>query len=187
MASSFIYRPHVHNLDNVSTPDVLLDHLLILKGEETAATPIDRLTTNVEIQVVGGNTQPDAAFTLIGAGAGTLLSVASNHGNQYEPINRLSSVKPISRQAWRMNDIGDNVANLVLRSFAINLKGEELIQEGIVGEVFGTISNDVPLGNIQILTGLNLNKKFHCDNFRVEIEDPILSRKLTLQYRVQEI
>jgi hypothetical protein len=187
MASSFIYRPHVHNLNNVSTPDILLDHLLIIEGKKTATAPIDRLTTNVEIQVAGINTLPDAAFTLIGAGAGTLLSVASNHGNQNEPVNRLSSAKPISRQAWRMSDIGDNVANLVLRSFAINVKGEELIQEGIIGEVFGTIMYDIPLGNIQMLTGLKRDKNFHCNNFRIEIEDPTLSRKLTLQYWVQEI
>ena len=42
MASSFIYRPHVHNLDNVSTPDVLIDQVSIVKGEQTAAVPIAR-------------------------------------------------------------------------------------------------------------------------------------------------
>jgi len=187
MASSFIYRPHIHNIDNVSTPDVLLDNLSILKGKETAVAPIDRLTTNIEIQVVGNNTLPDAAFVLIGASAGTLLSVASNHGNPDEAINRLTCVKPISREAWRLSDITERIPNLVLRSFAISAKGEELIQEGKIGEVFGTIMNDIPVGNIQMLTGLNLNEEFQCKNFRMEIEDPSLSRKLTLKYWVQEI
>jgi len=86
-----------------------------------------------------------------------------------------------------MSDIANNVKNLLLRSFAISVEGEELIQEGNVGEVFGTIRDDIPLGNIQMLTGLNLDKEFHCNNFRIEIEDPTLSRKLTLQYWVQEI
>ena len=187
MASSFIYRPHVHNLDNVSTPDVLIDHVSILKGEETAAAPIDRITTNVEIQVVGGSTVPDAAIVLVGAGAGTLLSVASNHGNRDEPVNRLSCVKPLSRQAWRLSDIADHVAELKLRNFAINGDDNELIQQGTFGDIFGSIEDDILLGNIQLLTGFNLDMETRANNYKVEIEDPVLSRKLGFQYWVQEI
>jgi len=187
MASSFIYRPHVHNLDNVSTPDVLIDQVSIVKGEQTAAVPIDRITTNVKIQVIGSDTVPDASIVLVGAGAGTLLSIASNHGNHNEPINRLSCAKPLSRQAWRLSDIADHVAELVVRTFIINEAGNELIQEGMIGDFFGTVTTDIPLGNAQFLTGLNLDMKNHASNFKVEIEDPVLSRKLVFQYWVQKI
>ena len=75
MASSFIYRPHVETLDGVVTPDVLIDSLKIAaKGEaKHLPVPIDRLTTDNEIQVAGMGHVPDASLALIGAGAGMLL------------------------------------------------------------------------------------------------------------------
>ena len=80
MASSFIYRPHVETLDGVVTPDILIDSLKIAaKGEaKHLPVPIDRLTTDNEIQVAGVGYVPDASLALIGAGAGMLLGIASN-------------------------------------------------------------------------------------------------------------
>jgi hypothetical protein len=79
------------------------------------------------------------------------------------------------------------VAELKLRNFAINGDDNELIQQGTFGDIFGSIEDDILLGNIQLLTGLNLDMETRANNYIVEIEDPVLSRKLGFQYWVQEI
>ncbi len=189
MASSFIYRPHVHNLDDVITPDVLIDHLTIAaKGSTTSIpVPIDRLTTDVEIQVAGSSSVPDAALAMIGAGAGTLLSIASNNGNPESNPGRLECVKPLCRQAWRFSDVAGHAGQLILRAASVNEGAAAIIQEGVVGEWLELPVDDVPVGSAVLCTGLPDLKAISGNHFQIEIEDLVLSRSLQFQYWVEEI
>ncbi len=189
MASSFIYRPHVENLENVITPDILVYSLVVAeKGNpETSPIPIDRVTTDTEIQVVGSGNVPDASLALIGSGAGMLITIASNHGNPNEPVSRLSCAKPLCRHAWRYNDVADHVSRLVMRTVVISGSGEDILQQGSVGKSLNSNLDEVPTGSAILLTGLPLIGPISGSVFQIELADPILNRILQFRYRVYEL
>ena len=189
MASSFIYRPHVATLDGVITPDVLIDSLMIAaKGEaKPLPVPIDRMTMDIEMQVAGPGAAPDAALALVGAGAGTLLSIASNHGEPDGPANRLSCAKPICRHAWRLGDVAGHLSDLILKTAVIDGTDTKILQKGSLGDCLDTTIGEISAGAAVLCTGLPSAGPNSGHIFQIELTDPVLKRRLRLQYWVREI
>ena len=189
MASSFIYRPHVETLDGVVTPDVLIDSLKIAaKGEaKHLPVPIDRLTTDNEIQVAGVGYVPDAFLALIGAGAGMLLSIASNHGEPDGPTNRLACAKPLCRHAWRLSDVANHLSDLVLSTALIHGIDTLMLQEGSVGECLDINFGEVSAGAAVLCSGMPSAGPVSGNYFQIALTDPVRERGLQFQYCAREI
>ncbi|MFP6687941.1 MAG: DUF2848 family protein [Alphaproteobacteria bacterium] len=189
MASSFIYRPHVQTLDGVVTPDVLIDSLMLAaKGEaKLLPVPIDRITMDIEMQAAGTGNGPDAALALIGAGAGTLLSIASNHGEPGGPAARLACAKPICRHAWRLADVAAHLSDLILKTAVIDGTETKILQEGSLGDCLDLNTGEVSAGAAVLCTGLPSADPDSGHNFQIEMTDPVLERCLRFQYWAREI
>ena len=187
MASSFIYRVHIETLDNIFTPDILIDRLLVAQigDPEPLPIPIDRITTDNEIQVVGSGSVAEASLALIGSGAGMLISIASNHRFPDETDHRLSFVKPLCRQAWRYNEVANHVSALVLRTAVISSKSIEIVRQDPIGNFVTSDIVEASAGTAILYNGLTPTGQFSTNQFQIELEDPILERILRFRYRVQ--
>jgi len=189
MASSFIYRVHIETLDSIVTPDILIDRLLVAQMGDSGPLPIpiDRITTDNEIQVVGSGSVAEAALALIGSGAGMLVSIASNHGYPDGLDGRLSFAKPLCRHAWRYNEVSNHVSALVLRTAVITSNGIEIVAQDAIGNFFTSDIVEVPVGTAILYSELTPKGQLSSSNFQIELEDPILGRILRFRYRVQAL
>ena len=188
MATSFVFRPHVHEREIVATPDLLIDSLSVARGNQTVPIPVDRLTTDTGFQVAGPGTTADAALALVGAGAGMLIGVASDHRRRDDPSGRLPCAKPICREVWRHADVADHVGALVLRGAARQPDGEmRVVQEGSAASLLGA-AGSLPPGRAVLCTGLEMIEPvFASTDFEIVLEDPVLGRRITLRYGVVDL
>ncbi len=200
MPSSFIYRPHVHEGETVVTPDVLIDDVYLSDNHEGAGqlgrVTLDRITCDTEIQVLGEGAVPDAALFLAGAGAGTLVGLASNHslpGRSKWEEHQLT-VKSVGRAAWRLDHAADHIDQLRLSSWVIGDDGRELLQDGMVSDLGDLPSlvekvsggdGGLTSGTALLCIGLPFNSTSGAaGTYAVELLDPILDRRLELHYHV---
>lgn len=187
MATSFIFRPHVHEREIIATPDLLIDRLSVARGNETTPVPVDRLTADTGFQVAEADTTADAALALVGAGAGMLIGVASDHRRRDDPSGRPGCAKPICREVWRHAEIADHTDALVLRGAARRPDGEmRIVQEGSAAPLLGGWTP--PPGQAMLCTGLALIEPvFASTEFEIILEDPVLGRRITLRYSVLDL
>ena len=197
MAGAFIFRPHVNDLDVISTPDLLIDQVYIAdqSTDTLKVTRItnDRLTTNPEIQVLGSNTTGDAAVLLVGSDAGLLVGLGSNHRHRDQGNPQLFS-KPISRQIWRYEPISGVWPTIIIK--LSNSKGD-VLQDGAlknilaIDKVVSTITperTDLGKGIAVLCIGLPLpDSNLLTDSYNLELEIPGGEQKLSLNYRAINI
>jgi len=194
MSTSFVFQPHVHEREAVVTPDVLIDELCVAAVTGTridiSPLPVDRLTMDNGFQVAGSGTVVDAGVILIGAGAGTLIGIASDHRKADDSSSRLACAKPVCREVWRFADVADHAARLVVRGATVAGDRRTILQKGIladwlpIAEVMATVSDGptMPSGLAVLCTGLAPPGPGRAGDFEIEIEDPVLDRRITHRY-----
>ena len=92
----FLFKPHVDGPKGITSPDLIVDYLLV----DGVATPVSQLTMALELQVVAkGEHYP--ACALVAAGAGPLLSPALVLADGHVGIGRY---------AWRLAMIAAHAA-----------------------------------------------------------------------------
>ena len=159
---------------------------------------VSLLTTADCIQVMGDKSSGEVEFVLYSLDDGMWVGVGSDHTDrQAETINVTLSkqmcAKPVGATLWRYDEIKPHWDKLTLRSFVPGDGKRRLYQEGPVTNMRS------PEELIKLYTGgdkLAPGTAMFCGTFAVhggisssgtfdmELDDPVLGRKLTHSYRI---
>jgi hypothetical protein len=144
-----------------------------------------------EIQVSGPDTSGEVEFVLCSKPDGLWVAVGSDHTDRKAEtigvtLSKQLCEKPVSTQMWRYDEVKPHWEKLVLRSWADG----ELYQEGSVTAMRSPedlFSKYRPLpsgwamfcGTLAAKGGIRPAKRF-----RMELEDPVLKRRLAHEYSI---
>ncbi len=169
------------------------------------ATPIfyrvaaSLLTTADAIQVSGTGSSGEAETVILDVGGTRYVGVGSDHTDrEAEKINvslsKQMCAKPVAPTLWRFDDVADHWDDMVLRSWAHEGGDRRLYQEGPVtamrtpDDLIGRYGG---LGNGTAMFGGTLAfakpVATAAEAFEVELEDPVLGRRLTHTYRIETL
>lgn len=151
------------------------------------------------IQVVGNGSSGEAEVLLLRNKGEFLIGVGSDHTDRVVEtygvtVSKQICPKPVGDEFWRFADVSGHWDQLVLRSWAGTPGAMELYQEGTVdalldprdlvskfeaeGDLF-TDGTAMYCGTLPVIGGVR-----QASHFRVELEDPVLGRKLAHSYAV---
>ncbi len=149
-------------------------------------------THDSEIQVSGPDTSGEAEYVLIATLAGLKVAVGSDHTDRKAEtigvsLSKQLCAKPVSAKSWKYDEVKRHWEKLVLRAWADG----ELYQEGPVTamrspedllERFGGLKPGCAMfcGTLAAKGGIRPAARF-----RMELEDPVLKRKLGHEYAVK--
>jgi hypothetical protein len=150
------------------------------------------LTTAEEIQVSGPDSSGEVEFVLLQKADGLWVTVGSDHTDRKAEtigvsLSKQLCAKPVARDAWRFAEVKPHWDKLVLRSWADGA----LYQEGPVTAMRS------PEELMQKYGGLRPSTAMFCgtlaaqggirpaNRFRIELDDPVLKRKLTHEYTIK--
>ena len=149
-------------------------------------------TLSNEIQVSGPDTSGEVEFVLLSTPEGLRVAVGSDHTDRKAEtigvsLSKQLCAKPVSRESWRYDEVKPHWEKLVLRAWADG----ELYQEGPVTAMrspedllqrYGGLKSGWAMfgGTLAAKGGIR-----PAGRFTMELEDPVLKRKLTHEYRVE--
>lgn len=156
------------------------------------------LTTNKSIEVVGETSSGEVEFVLFSTDSGLLVGVGSDHTDREVEkigvtISKQLCAKPVGSEVWKFDDVADHWDYLVMRSFASRDGKRELFQEGPVTAMRDP--KELMMG-YNGSEGLEVGAVMFCgtlpvigpirtaDKFEIELDDPVLGRKLRHEYEV---
>ena len=147
-------------------------------------------TNATEIQVSGPDTSGEVEFVLMSQPDGLWVAVGSDHTDRKAEtigvsLSKQLCHKPISKEAWRYDEVKPHWEKLILRSWTDG----ELYQEGPVTAMRSPedLMGRYPLepgwamfcGTLAAKGGIRPGKVF-----RMELEDPVRKKKLAHEYRI---
>ena len=150
------------------------------------------LTTAGEIEVSGPDSSGEVEFVLIKEDSGLRVAVGSDHTDRKAEtvgvsLSKQLCAKPVSPDSWRYDEVKPHWERLSLRSWADG----ELYQEGPVTAM------RAPEDLLQRFGGLRSGWAMFCGTlaakggirpaarFTMELEDPVLKRKLRHEYAIK--
>jgi hypothetical protein len=149
------------------------------------------LTNSTSIQVSGPDTSGEVEFVLLQEGKELRVTVGSDHTDRKAEtigvsLSKQLCEKPVAKDAWRYDEVKPHWEKLFLRSWADG----ELYQEGPVTAMRSPedLLGRYPLkagwamfcGTLAAKGGIRPARKFS-----MELEDPVLKRKLAHEYRIE--
>jgi hypothetical protein len=149
------------------------------------------LTTESEIQVSGADTSGEVEFVLLCRADGLWVTVGSDHTDRKAEtvgvtLSKQLCAKPTAPDPWRYDEVKPHWERLMLRSWTDG----ELYQEGPVTTMRSPedLMSRYPLkpgsamfcGTLAAKGGIRGGARF-----TMELEDPVLKRKLSHEYRVR--
>jgi len=151
------------------------------------------LTTEPSIEVSGGHSSGEVESVTFMIGGARFIGVGSDHTDRKaETINVSLSKqmchKPVAPQVWAWDDVAGHWDELMLRSWAHEAGSRTLYQEGPVTTMLhpdDLIARYGGLTDGAAMFGGTLAVKGDirpADAFEIELEDPVLGRKLTHRY-----
>jgi len=160
------------------------------------------LTQAETIQVVGDDTSGEAEPVLLGTADRLWVTVGADHTHRKLETDGVAqskqvSTKLIGRSAWRFEDVEPHWDELILRSFIAEDGKKVPYQEGLLGKIrrprdliAGWNDGDKRLpagvamfcGTLPAIGGIRPSSRFD-----MEIEDPVLGRRLSHSYIVQAL
>ena len=160
------------------------------------------LTQADRIQVLGDDTSGEVEPVLVGAADRLWVTVGADHTDRKlesygVAVSKQVCPKVIGRTAWRFEEVEPHWDRLVLRSFITEGGKKVLYQEGPLARiraprelVAGWREGDkrLPAGTAMFCGTLPaLGAIRSSSRFEMEIEDPVLGRKLSHAYQVQAL
>jgi hypothetical protein len=156
------------------------------------------LTTAGAIQVMADKSSGEVEFVLYALDDGLWLGVGSDHTDRKAEtlgvtLSKQMCGKPVGATLWRYDEVKPHWDKLVLRSFVSDGGSRRLYQEGPVTnmrapeELIGLYTGGDRLapgtamfcGTFAVHGGISYSGRFD-----MELEDPVLGRKLTHGYRI---
>jgi len=146
------------------------------------------------IQVSGPDTSGEVEFVLIAGPEGLRVAVGSDHTDRKAEtigvsLSKQLCAKPVSAESWRYDEVKPHWESLVLRAWADGA----LYQEGPVTAMrspedlmqrYGGLEAGMAMfcGTLAAKGGIRPAKKFS-----MELDDPVLGRKLRHEYAVEAL
>jgi len=156
------------------------------------------LTTDDSIEVMGTHSSGEVEFVLYAREDGMWIGVGSDHTDRKAEtigvtLSKQMCAKPVGPRLWRYDEVAPHFEQLVLRSFIWVGRERKPYQEGPVTtmrppeELTRLYSGGRSLeagtamfcGTLAVHGGI-----VPADRFDMELEDPVLGRKLTHSYRI---
>jgi hypothetical protein len=158
------------------------------------------LTSADAIEVLGDQSSGEAECVVYSVDGGLFVGIGSDHTDRKAEavgvsLSKQMCAKPVSHEVWRLDDVAAHWDKLVLRSY-VNVGAERrLYQEGSVKamrpptELFRLYSGGVlPAGTAMFCGTLAVHGVITpSDAFEMELEDPVLGRKITHSYRIKTL
>jgi hypothetical protein len=160
------------------------------------------LTTETEIEVVGGDSSGEVEFVLLALADGLWVGVGSDHTDRVVEatgvtISKQLCPKPVASRVWRYEDVAGHWDRLVLRSFAHRRGERRLYQEGALAEMrhpeelmrlYLGHGGVLPAGAAMFGGTLPVHGKVEpAESFEIELADPALGRTLSHRYSVRQL
>lgn len=148
-------------------------------------------THATEIQISGPDTSGEVEFVLIKTSDDLRVAVGSDHTDRKAEtigvsLSKQLCSKPVSRESWGYDEVKGHWQRLVLRAWA----DRELYQEGPVSTMRSPedLMGRYPLkpgyamfcGTLAAMGGIRPAARF-----RMELDDPVLKRKLAHEYTIR--
>ncbi len=153
------------------------------------------LTTDDAIEVLGDRSSGEVECVVYSFEDGAWVGLGSDHTDRKAEavgvsLSKQMCAKPVSRDIWRLEEVVPHWDALVLRSYA-GVNGERrLYQEGSVAELFRLYGKQegLPVGSAMFCGTLAAHGGIiAAEKFEMELEDPVLRRKITHSYRIQTL
>ena len=152
------------------------------------------LTQNATIDVLGAGTSGEIEPLLVQQEGEIWIGLASDHTDRDLETHSVAASKqacpkPVANELWRFAEVEDHLDSLTLRCW-IKEDGEWVVYQE------GELSNIRPLSELTSNSGFGDNAAMLCGTFgaiggvrpasryRMELEDPVLGRKIQLNYSV---
>ena len=159
------------------------------------------LTQADSIQVLGDDSSGEVEPVLVGAADRLWVTVGADHTDRKVEgygiaVSKQMCAKPIGRAAWRFEEVESHWDKLVLRSFIQEGGKRILYQEGPLAKIrdpreliFGWQDNKrLPMGTVLFCgTMPAIGKIRPSPRFEMELDDPVLGRKISHAYDVQAL
>jgi hypothetical protein len=155
------------------------------------------------IQVIGQSSTGEAEIVLFCHEDKYWITIGSDHTDRKAEtigvtLSKQLCPKPIASEAWAMADIEAHWDKLILRSFAESNGNKVLYQEGKLSsmsrpqdlvEVFSQrTGSDFQSGALMFCGTLAVRGEIRwADVFSIELEDPVLERKMTHTYTIESL
>ena len=194
-----------------SDPAAIEVHIVELEKlgvKRPKATPIfyrtsaSLLTQADEIEVVGTKSSGEVEPVIVSAEDGLWLGVGSDHTDREVEtvgitISKQLCSKPVGVSFWRFEDVSGHWDKLIMRSWATRAGLRELYQEGTLSKIrhpldllgrYGGQGYALPAGSAMFCGTLAVHGEItHSDAFEMEIDDPVLQRKLSHRYSIKTL
>jgi hypothetical protein len=184
-----------------------IKELELLGVKRPATTPIfyrvsnSRLTTDTVIEATGDTSGGEVEFLMLRHGGKWWVGTGSDHTDREVEaygvtVSKQLCEKPISPLFWAYDDVAPHWDQLLLRSYVGKGAARALYQEGPITKMMdpmvlieryvegGKLPDNSLMfcGTLAAIGGIRAT-----DEFEFEIEDPVLSRKITHSYRVEKL
>jgi hypothetical protein len=162
---------------------------------------VSLLTTAASVQVLGEKSSGEVEFVLYALADGLWLGIGSDHTDRHaETINVSLSkqvcAKPVGSRLWSYAEVKPHWEKLTLRSFVPGDGKRRLYQEGSVAAMRSpeelirlyTGGDKLPQGTAMFCGTFPAHGGIsYADLFEMELEDPVLGRKLSHSYRIVQL
>jgi Protein of unknown function (DUF2848) len=160
------------------------------------------LSTEETLDVTGADGSGEVEFVLVSLPQGLYVGVGSDHTDRKVEsygvtVSKQMCPKPISRELWPFAEMKDHWDSLVLRSWITRDNQQMLYQEGVVTRMLApedliarytgggaTLPGGTAMfcGTMPLLAPIGTAAEF-----QMELEDPVLGRKLRHWYSTREL
>jgi hypothetical protein len=192
---------------NVEALEKHIRELEVLGVKRPKRTPIfyrvsaDLLTGRNAIEVLGEHSSGEVEFVLLALADGLWVGVGSDHTDRKAEaigvsLSKQMCAKPMGAKAWRYEDVRAHWERLLLRSYIWRGSERRLYQEGSVAtmrspdeliRLYGGTAA-LPVGTAMFCGTLAVHGDIvPADRFEMELEDPVLGRKLSHTYDVNTL
>ncbi len=155
------------------------------------------LTQQSSIEVLGAGTSGEVEPLLLRCGGETWIGLASDHTDRdlethSVAYSKQSCAKPAAGEVWKLDSVADHLDDLVLRCSIEEEGAWTLYQEG-------PLSSIRPLADLISASDFGNNAAMLCGtlgaiggvrparHYRMELEDPVLGRKIAMAYSVTSL
>jgi hypothetical protein len=159
------------------------------------------LTTGDTIEVLGDHSSGEVECVAYSFDDGVWIGLGSDHTDRKAEavgvsLSKQMCAKPVSRDIWRFADVAPHWDALVLRSYVGVNSVRRLYQEGSVAamrplpELFKLYGDrdSLPAGTAMFCGTLAVHGDIiPAATFEMELDDPVLQRKITHSYRVRAL
>jgi hypothetical protein len=186
---------HIHELEALGMP-------------RPSRTPIfyraaaSLVTTASAIQVVGAETSGEVEFVIVPRADGVWIGLGSDHTDRAlettsVALSKQMCAKVVAHTLWRLDDLAPHWDSIELRSWAHRNEKREAYQEGTlaalmsVDDLLARYAQDGEKlgvgGALFSGTIATVHQIAPADAFEMELNDPVLGRRLHHSYRIETL